>query len=334
MGYPLYREVKKWAPATLTHREKLAAMVLADDANDVTRETFNSVVDPDILAFAMVRNDRDMRKILARLVEEKVLERVTIGGNGRTAKYRFLYLAPVGSPNVAGPEETASGTTSSEVGGPIQTPNSEVAGLDQTPNSPVAGPDRTSNPEVQPGPDVPERTSNSRVAGSFRNSCRSDSDLPTPLTSSTTSSTTSAATAAETTSPDGALFDEPAPAPAAAAKTPKRRSASSRPAEPVNPDAFADFWNAYPRRTEKRDAVRAWNRAIGDGVPPERILQAARAYAVERRGEPPKFTKHPARWLNAGCYDDESPGPAAALSGPPTAPRHMTEEEKRDALQF
>jgi hypothetical protein len=28
-------------------------------------------------------------------------------------------------------------------------------------------------------------------------------------------------------------------------------------------------------------------------------------YAAERRGEDPRFTKHPATWLRKGCWSDE-----------------------------
>lgn len=102
MGYELYREVKKWAPESLTHREKLTAMVLADDANEETRLTWSSVVDPEIMRQAMVKNERDMRKVLARLQEAGVIEHVGGGHNGRVAKYRFLRMAPA----VAGSDRT------------------------------------------------------------------------------------------------------------------------------------------------------------------------------------------------------------------------------------
>lgn len=307
MGYPLYREVKKWAPATLTHREKLAALILADDANDVTRETYSSVVDPDILRFAMIKNERDMRKVLTRLLEEKVLERVTVGGNGRTAKYRFLYLAPATQTTAAGPERTANNG-----------PRSGVAGPERTSNSGVAGTNETANPHVQATLDVPEKTCNSGVAGSFWNSCRSESDRPTPSTSSTTSSTTSAAAAAETDSADGTLFD------ASAAAQPKPQPAASRSGQPQEPEAFDGFWQAYPRRVGRKAAVRAWDKALKDGVPPQRIVSAAEAYARERHGQPTQYTKHPATWLNGGHYDDE---PAASEPG---QARHQTYRDPAD----
>ncbi|MFD7791001.1 hypothetical protein [Streptomyces sp. NPDC059759] len=319
MGYPLYREVKKWAPPTLTHREKLAAMVLADDANDVTRETFSSVVDPDILRFAMVKNDRDMRKILTRLVEEDVLERVVVGGNGRAAKYRFRYLAPAAPTTVAGPNQTDNGTAAPDVAGP-----------ERTANSGVGGPNETANSGDGQGAGGPERTGYSGVAGPNRNSCRSESDLPTPSSSSSRSSTTSmpGEPATDTDAADGTLFAEPAPSAPPVEKAPPRRTSASS-SEPTHPDAFDAFWQAYPRRTAKRDAVRAWNKAITDGTSPDQILQATRAYAIERHGEPPKFTKHPATWLNKGCYDDE---PLPARHQPHSNPAPEDRDQYDEAL--
>ncbi|QFZ74009.1 hypothetical protein GFH48_12805 [Streptomyces fagopyri] len=155
MGYELYREVKVWAPPSLTHREKLTAMVLADDANDRSRLTWNSAVDAEIMRHAMVKNDRDMRKILARLQDEKVIEHAGGGHNGKVAKYRFLHLHPDGCPGEAGcgcpltlavqnepatsPKEVQTGPTTGSVAGPIRTPNSEGSVQKEPPTDGVAG---------------------------------------------------------------------------------------------------------------------------------------------------------------------------------------------------
>jgi hypothetical protein len=40
----------------------------------------------------------------------------------------------------------------------------------------------------------------------------------------------------------------------------------------------------------------------------EALIAGAQRYAVERREQDPKYTKHPATWLNAGCWQDEAPG--------------------------
>jgi hypothetical protein len=170
MGYELYREVKVWAPPSLTHREKLTAMVLADDANDKTRLTWNSVVDPEIMRQAMVKNDRDMRKILAKLQDEKLIESAGGGHNGRIAKYRFLHLNPDGCPGGSG------------CGCPLT-----LAVQNEPATEPVGGPERTGYAEP-PGPEpVQKEPPTSGVAGSNRHRSRSESDRPTPSPSSSTS---------------------------------------------------------------------------------------------------------------------------------------------------
>ena len=37
-------------------------------------------------------------------------------------------------------------------------------------------------------------------------------------------------------------------------------------------------------------------------------LAGAQRYAAERKDQDPKYTKHPATWLNGGCWEDEAPG--------------------------
>lgn len=102
--------------------------------------------------------------------------------------------------------------------------------------------------------------------------------------------------------------------------------------------AFGDFWAVYPKKKNKAEALMAWKKAVESGVAPARITAAATAFARERHGQDPKFTKFPATWLNKGCYDDEpDPAPSAGPGGTPTAPNdlsNMTDEEIHRALQF
>jgi hypothetical protein len=79
----------------------------------------------------------------------------------------------------------------------------------------------------------------------------------------------------------------------------------------LNPNldaAFARFWAVYPKRVAKEAARKAFAKAV-EGVGNADILIAgAQRYAAERQGEPPRYTKHPATWLNGGCWEDEAPG--------------------------
>lgn len=67
---------------------------------------------------------------------------------------------------------------------------------------------------------------------------------------------------------------------------------------------FEEFWKIYPRHVAKKAAERAYRRAM-KSTPAIEILSGAMRYAAERTGQDEKFTKHPATWLNGGCWADE-----------------------------
>jgi hypothetical protein len=68
-----------------------------------------------------------------------------------------------------------------------------------------------------------------------------------------------------------------------------------------------EFWVHYPRKVAKDNARKAFVRVVKSGrATPEELLAGVLRYAAERTGEDPKFTKHPATWLNGGCWQDDS----------------------------
>jgi hypothetical protein len=69
--------------------------------------------------------------------------------------------------------------------------------------------------------------------------------------------------------------------------------------------AFGAFYLVYPKRREPEKAKKAWLAALDRGADPQHIIDAATRYAKERADQDAKYTKYPATWLNAGCYDDE-----------------------------
>ena len=73
-------------------------------------------------------------------------------------------------------------------------------------------------------------------------------------------------------------------------------------------EAFERFWAVYPKRVAKEAARKAFAKAAENGTDVEALIAGAQRYAVERQGQDPKYTKHPATWLNAGCWEDETPG--------------------------
>jgi DNA-binding transcriptional ArsR family regulator len=92
----------------------------------------------------------------------------------------------------------------------------------------------------------------------------------------------------------------------------------SSPQEDHHLGAFGAFWSNYPRKRNREEAKQAWIAAIGRGVEPKHMVDAAQAYARDRAGEDSQFTKYPATWLNKGCYDDEpDPQPDEQPNGRP-----------------
>lgn len=87
---------------------------------------------------------------------------------------------------------------------------------------------------------------------------------------------------------------------------------------PVELPGFDEFWQVYPRHVAKQAAIRMYRRALKSARPTD-ILRGAMQYAAERTGKDPTFTKHPATWLNGGCWDDEPTGSSnGAIAANPT----------------
>lgn len=93
----------------------------------------------------------------------------------------------------------------------------------------------------------------------------------------------------------------------------KGKEGSKEPSAPL-PETFPDFWAAYPRKVDKRIAIRAYGQALKRGAPPDLILTAAKAYAASQRNTEMRFIKHPSSWLNAGAYENPAE-PLRLVSG-------------------
>jgi len=85
--------------------------------------------------------------------------------------------------------------------------------------------------------------------------------------------------------------------------------------EHAKPDHYSDefeaFWRLYPRRKEKRRALKAWQSALKRGADPQEIIAGAGRYANECEGKSPKYIKHATTWLNGDCWCDEPDPPEA-----------------------
>lgn len=94
---------------------------------------------------------------------------------------------------------------------------------------------------------------------------------------------------------------------------PTMKNKNSSPPPAVAPDAFDDFWTAYPRKVGKGQARKAWTKAVKTTAP-EVILAGAQRYARERQGQDQQYTAHPATWLNGERWTDQ-PALTPAASG-------------------
>lgn len=76
----------------------------------------------------------------------------------------------------------------------------------------------------------------------------------------------------------------------------------------VDDERFTEFWAVYPRKVAKADALKAWTSAL-KRTDPATLIAGAMRYAAERTGQDSTYTKHPATWLNKGCWTDEPAAP-------------------------
>jgi hypothetical protein len=81
-----------------------------------------------------------------------------------------------------------------------------------------------------------------------------------------------------------------------------------------NEDKFEEFWNSYPRKIAKADAVKAWNKAIKRKSPDE-LLKLTKVYS---EGKLPDMTyiPYPASWLNKELYEDIEEPKEKAIAKP------------------
>jgi hypothetical protein len=103
-------------------------------------------------------------------------------------------------------------------------------------------------------------------------------------------------------------------------------------AETREPDhGFSEFWQAYPRRVSKANALKAWRKIKPDNDLAARILSGLENAKNSRiwrdaMAEPEMpHVKHPATWLNGRCWEDEPV--SAVVSAPVGSPEYYAAED-------
>lgn len=100
------------------------------------------------------------------------------------------------------------------------------------------------------------------------------------------------------------------------------------------PEGFAEWYQTYPRRKQRDDAVRAYRKAIPSQISAADLLSRTKTFAAEWAARPKddlQFCPYPASWLNRGEYKDAAepiagPAPTAVMK-PTRDPRTFTVTE-------
>lgn len=153
MGYHLYREVKRHAPDDLDTGELALLLILADEANDQTRECFPGM---DELCAYMRMSADGVGRVLQRLTKRGIDVRVAVGKDktGRAIYamkgVRTTYRLPRFAPPMPGPQsgQSANGRTP---GRPLtdQRPDASPANTADRPDASPSMPGPQSGPSPQ-----------------------------------------------------------------------------------------------------------------------------------------------------------------------------------------
>ena len=108
------------------------------------------------------------------------------------------------------------------------------------------------------------------------------------------------------------------------ATTAPKPNRTQEPKHSCSPDgeAFNKWWELYPKKVNKQNAIKAWNRHTKT-VNPEHIIEATRkqlATPETALSRDTQYIPYPASWLNAGSYDNdttETSDPVRAYDRPP-----------------
>ena len=93
---------------------------------------------------------------------------------------------------------------------------------------------------------------------------------------------------------------------------------------------FESFWDNYPRRKAKVDARKKWDLLMKKGVDPEKVISAAKKYAIEQKGKEVGFIKHAATFLGPGKHYEEYYGAVHAESKENTPSHNWNEMDEAE----
>lgn len=117
-----------------------------------------------------------------------------------------------------------------------------------------------------------------------------------------------------------AVPEEPPVSPEQQAPKKKRKRKGSEDAPPLRPEDWERWYALFPRKEAKQPGIKAWNKAIEQGVLPsiDKLLEAL-AWQIPANAWTPDRTKYiplPATYINARRWQDEPPIVTRASPGP------------------
>lgn len=75
------------------------------------------------------------------------------------------------------------------------------------------------------------------------------------------------------------------------------------------PPQFEEFWDVYPKKVSRQDAIKAWkNKIVKVGIEPNDIIQSAKNYKtyVETKGTEAQYILYPSTFINGDRWKDYS----------------------------
>jgi hypothetical protein len=265
VGIRLFVEVLEHAPDALTWRERYALSVLAENANDATRECWPGIEDDPAIAHRMRLPGRSSRyEVLKALRAKGALEGVTAGHRGRRAVYRI----PVMGPALPDAPDPGKGPGSPD---PMDEKGSGLPGQS------VRDPRTQSNGKRPGSPDPNGKKGSGNDPERVREPHGKGPETPDPYSSDPSEEEV-------TTAP---------PAPATREITDEDKL------------DFGRFWQLHPKSRDMDKTRTEWITAVLAGADPKKITAAAQAYAHEAASIEFRFVKQSANWLRERRYEDK-----------------------------
>jgi hypothetical protein len=101
------------------------------------------------------------------------------------------------------------------------------------------------------------------------------------------------------------------------------------------PEGFAEWYTAYPRKTQRKAAAQAYRRNVPKEISAADLLASTTVFAEHWRRRPTRdleYCPYPASYLNSGQYLDQLAEQGPKIEAPTRDPKTFTEAEWRDRI--